>query len=264
MTQLMNSWPVLYEAWVIYQDTEAITIKGEIEARILAKEPFADIARKATVSEDAVTAYELYFFNVADRLEAPSYITHQVFGKSVQAGLAERDYDLLWKMYGYWCGPMVLDALIFKFNNPSRPETAESVSALWGDDFSESVRMNTAIMMRQKTTEWEHQVEVGNLYLRMLEIERSAGSGGGIGQEAILENVNAMMDRLPWRKYDLGIKSIDEAGTEIERVEMQGFGLRSVEIAMFGVGAPPESLQHLIEGAVYPVIEDAENEQANP
>jgi len=253
---LQNKNADIYTAWSIYQDNADSGRRGEIEARILAQEPYKDIARKMALTSDAVTAYELYFFNVTDRLDAPGYLTHQVFGRSVQTGLAEREYDLLWKMYGYWCGPKVLDMLIYKFNNPSRPETAESVTALWTDDISETVRMNTAIAMRQKPVDWERQIEIGNMFLRMVEIERNAGSGGGIGTEAILENVSAMMERLPWKKYDLGIRSPEEAETEIERIEMRGIGLRSAELAMFGVGCPPPGFQHLMDAAVYPTIED--------
>jgi len=260
---LQNQYSDIHTAWSIYQDTENRGLKSEIEARILAQESFDDIAGKVAIAGGAATAYEQYFFNVTDRLSAPGYITHQIFGRSVQAGLAEREYDLLWKMYGYWCGPMVLDALIYKFNRPSRPETAESVSAHWIDDFKETVRMHGAIIMRMQPADWEKQMEIGNLFLRVLELDRNAGSSGGIGSEAILENVNAMMERLPWQKYDLGVRAPEEAATETEQIEMCGFSVRSAELAMFSIGKPPAELAHLIEGAVYPNPEDRENAQPN-
>jgi len=262
MNALLASYPALYTAWTIY-DNPAREKKGELEARILSQEPFDLIAAKLNLSEEAVAAYEMYFFNVTDLLSAPGYVTHQIFGKAVHAGLAEHQYDLLWKMYGYWCGPMVLDAMIYKFNGPPRPESTESVSALWIDDVSEVVRMNTAILMRQRPTDWERQVEVGNMFLRMLELERNASGGGGIGQEAILENVNAMMERLPWQKYDLGVQNIADATDDIEAIEMLGFGLRSHELAAISIGNVPNELRHMIDSAVYPKLED-EDEQNNP
>ena len=102
------------------------------------------------------------------------------------------------------------------------------------------------------------------MYLRMLELERSAASGGAGGSEAIYANINAMLERLPWQKYDLGVRHPDEAETQVERIEMRGFGLRSAELAMVSIGMPPPELEHLIEGAVYPVIKDVQNEQNNP
>jgi len=259
---VINRYPDLYTAWRVYHIAEARETRGELEARILAQESVDTIARKVALTCEAVTAYEKYFFNVTDRLDAPGYITHIIFGRSVQTGLAEREYDLLWKMYGYWCGPFVLDAIMYHFNNPSRPESSENVGALLNSDINETLRLRTAMLMRQRPADWERQVEIGNMYMRMLELERNANAGGP-GDEAILQNVEAMLNRLPWRKYDLGIRSPDEATTEAERIEMGGFGLRSPELAMFGIGKPPAGIQHLIEGAVYPASKDETNEHDN-
>ena len=57
-------------------------IADEIEARLLAQQPYKMIAERTCYSEDALRLYESWFFNIHDRLTSPSYITHTIFGKA--------------------------------------------------------------------------------------------------------------------------------------------------------------------------------------
>jgi len=245
----------LYEAWSSWEDDDQLQ-KWELEARLLSGEPYEAIAQKLCLTRAAVTAYERYFFNVSDRLDAPGYITHQVLGESVQAGLAERAFDTLWKMFGYWCGHMPLDHLAYKFNKPSRPETIEGVEALWMDDISSTLKMRTAIAARITPINWQTGLEILNVYFRMLEMEKGLSSGGG-GNESILDNVQSLFGYMPWTKQHVGVA----AQTHIEQHERGGAIFRAAELSLYGATGVPTNLQHLMSSAQYPNTPGSNDEQ---
>jgi hypothetical protein len=87
--------PALFEAYNIYCHA-APAIRYELQARILAAEPHARIGRKLALTEDAVIEYERTFFNVQDRLQAPSWIMHQVIGRPKDTAASEDPIGRLW------------------------------------------------------------------------------------------------------------------------------------------------------------------------
>ena len=249
---LVDMRPHVYEAWSIRQHKNRNT-RWEMEARILSGEPFEEIARKLATSCEAVTAYEQYFFNVTDRMAAPGYLTHQVFGESLQAGLAERNFDLLWKAIGYWCGPSALDHMIYKFNKPSRPDTDSGVSALWDDHLTDAMRLKTVVAAHTMPVNQQTQEAIFAIYQRMLELERTV-EGGGIGGESLMDNVRVMFDHMPWAKIETGPQGAIPT-TKIEMFESQAVLLRASELTLYGQTGLPGPLQHLLSTAEYPPIE---------
>jgi len=246
-----NKYPALYAAWEIYTFEEDFGTRSALEARILAREPFELIARKLAVACEVVVEYEKYFFNVSDRLEATDYISNQVLGRAVQTGLAERHFDLLWKMFGYNGGPKMVDALISRFNNPSRPETPEDVSAFWANDVREQLRMKSAIAVRTTSLNFQTSPEILNLFFRMEEGDKESGAGGGGGaSESIIENVNRMLDGLPWHRRRIGMGDVTH--NEILQIEDTGVAMRAAEIAMWSTTGVPQEAKDLILSAQYP------------
>jgi len=59
-----------------------------------------------------ISLYERIFFNVNEKLKNRDYIMTCVIGPSVHSGLSDRDFDLLWKLFGYLYGPVVLNAFV--------------------------------------------------------------------------------------------------------------------------------------------------------
>lgn len=244
--------PHAYEAWSLYNDTTDKHCKWELEARILAGQSYDTIPEHICVTPEAASIYEQWFFNVADRMHIPGYITHQVFGKSIQLGLAERHYDLLWKMFGYWGGPLVLDAVIYKFNAPVKPTTRAGVTAFWSDDANETTRVKGAIALRTMPIVPENQMEIANLFVQLQTLERNAGGGGGAAQEAMVANIKAFMDTLPsqWRKHNPDHRL--PPATELERIDRDGTCLRATELMIVGASGLPAGLQELMESARFP------------
>lgn len=111
---LAYSSPDIFQAHKTYCDDTEASYKWELEARLLTDQPYSEIAKRLSISENCIDLYEKAFFNVKDRLRNQGWIIHCVIGRSIHAGLNERDYDLLWKMFGYFCGPLAVDLFVNK------------------------------------------------------------------------------------------------------------------------------------------------------
>src|SRR5262245_23146483 len=124
--RLAEEQPAIFEAHALYHADPPL-LRWAVEARILAREPFADIARKCGLLAEAVEAYEALFFCVLDKLGADTWVVCQVIGPKIFHGLMERDLDAWWKVVGYGLGPVALDALLHGTLASPQPQTAEEV-----------------------------------------------------------------------------------------------------------------------------------------
>jgi hypothetical protein len=111
---LHSDFPLVAAAYDTYNNSGSTGFRWEIEARILAQEPFESIALKCATPPEVIGVYEQLFFNVLDRLQARTWILNYAIGRSIHVGMTERDYDLLWKLYGYMAGPFFIDILTNK------------------------------------------------------------------------------------------------------------------------------------------------------
>lgn len=250
MLAALDSYPDMYEAYMIYDASDdPQEYRWELEARVLARESAEAIQRKMGISAAVIDAYITNFFDVVDRLDHQSIIVHTVMGKSVQAGLAERDHDCLWKMFGYWAGPMILDAYIYKFNTPTQPETADGVSAFWSDDAKEQLRMKASVAVRTMPVNWQTREQILAFWQKIVELEIQAGQAG-VGTETFVANVQALTDSIDWQAY-----KPDEHGKltgPAAQIETKGVRLRAAELTMIGMGEKPTGLEHLVHTAVFP------------
>jgi len=245
-----------FYAWQMSQDDSEF--RFEVEARVLTGQTTAEIAEDIDASPELVQWYEDWFFDVRPKLHLPSYITQVVFGRSIQAGLSDRQYDLLWKIYAYWGGPWALEAIMYRFARPKKPETVEQADSFFRDDSSRTLAIKASVAMRTMPVSWQTQEPIMNLYFRMQEMERSAGEGSS--QAAVEENVKVFMENLPWAKGPIQ-NLVPSADSSLEdRVDASGFTLRSREMSLIALGQVPAGLQHLADSAVFPEKQDAENE----
>jgi len=248
----LDAFPDLYEAYMLYDASDTATEnKWELEARILARELVAGISRKLGVSEKVMDIYGRIFFDVKDRLDAPSLITHTVIGRGVQTGLAEREYDCLWKLFGYWCGPAVLDMFVYKFNSPQHASTPDSARSSLRDFTKDTVELKGAVTMLTTPVNWQSRELIMNLWKDLMTIEVQAGASG-TGGESFMQSVEDMTNSFCglFVKYRPGV---DEAiDTTITDLEKSGPRLRSSELAAIGMGNTPTGLEHLMGGAKFP------------
>ena len=84
---------------------EGSPLKSAIESRLLARDDWDRIARRARMKTQMLEAYEAVFFNVRPELDNEDYVLHQVMGPALHLGIHEQEYDFIWKMIGFKGGP---------------------------------------------------------------------------------------------------------------------------------------------------------------
>jgi hypothetical protein len=86
--------------------------RWEIEARLLAGQSDDEIAGRLGVEAEVVLAYEKIYFDVRDKLESTDWIRFNAIGPGLYQGFDPGDLELVWKVYAFHLGPLVLDDLI--------------------------------------------------------------------------------------------------------------------------------------------------------
>jgi hypothetical protein len=253
---LAERYPDIYDAWSIYA-SEDRALRHEIEARILAREPFETIASKVAASSDVVTAYEKFFFNVTDRLDSPSYITHQVLDKALRSSPAERTPDFLWKIFGYWQGPMMVDAWVYRFNSPSRPDSVDGVAAALNDDFRLTLLFKADQLMRTMPVNEHSRTDILMTWCRLLEAERESGTQAGTDYASLMSGMQSVLEKAPWTKR------VRKDSSAAGQIEATGVTIRACEYQLLADGTIPDSFQHLIEHTSFPEPTNAQATKTN-
>jgi hypothetical protein len=82
-----------------------------VQARLLARQGTADVARLTGVPARVVEAYEALFFQCRDRLDACDWVTARLIGPPAGQAAAP-DAESVLKKFAYYGGPAVLDAVL--------------------------------------------------------------------------------------------------------------------------------------------------------
>jgi hypothetical protein len=185
LENLLEAYPGLAQAHSIRNDDRYKT-RWVLEARLLTGEPVERISARTCISTETIRWYEKCFFNVADRLEAPDWVCNNVIGAAIQRGLSDRDYDVLWKIFGYSGGPLVLDAAITTIGNP--------VADRWFHaDAMSTLARKAAISARTMPVAFNHAALM-EAHARFREIAKAEGAGAS--QAGLQEQVRALMDHV--------------------------------------------------------------------
>jgi hypothetical protein len=84
----------------------------EVQARLLARQSFDEVARHTSVPVEAVKMYESLFFQVTDRLDARDWVTSQAVGWWEFNPATGRDPATVLRGFAYHGGPLLLDAAL--------------------------------------------------------------------------------------------------------------------------------------------------------
>lgn len=204
-------------------------IKYEVEARILAGESDAAVAERAGLQPEDVAAYEKLFFNVRDDLHRTTYIFHQVLGPAVQRGLYSREWDLLWKLYGYMRGPATLDFVISAFQNWRSATPSSDVLRQLEADQSGMLLRQAAITTQTMRINSETQGDIVALWFKLKELERLKGAGGS-GGDALIVGLSRFLEINdytvgapdPEREGRSALTTYDEGAVEVDGRRLAG------------------------------------------
>jgi hypothetical protein len=235
----------LFWAHSMWSEEKAPT-RWAIEAHILAGETDDEIAKKAGCTPETINAYEAVFFNVREKLNNVEYVANVVMGEAVARGVTERQYDLLWKLFGFRGGPHVLDALITKFTSVRRPQKAEEVSQFFQESTINSMRHKAAVAALTVPINTHTQLPIIESYAKYVEIER-ASENAEKAQAGIVANIGAMLAALPFK---MGTK-LDAAGDKMVPFDNNAAELRSDELMIVSAGGKLKN-QPLLEELKFP------------
>jgi hypothetical protein len=171
--RLAKRQPELYRARELYY-SEPPHPRWAVEARILAREPVADIAKQHDLTPEVIDRYAPIFFDVADRLDNASVIQLFVIGPKVYTGWSPTDdLDVIWRYFGYHYGPKVLDRLIALSSDPHWMDNLECPDKPLDRDTREVLRLKMAVAAQMALTPYTLK-KVLELWLKLREKDRQA------------------------------------------------------------------------------------------
>jgi hypothetical protein len=204
---IYEDYPLMHQAYTLYSKDGASDLRWEVEARLLSGQTDEEIAKLTSASPEVIDLYEKVFFNVRDRLDSSSYIIQVVMGRSIHQGVSDRDYDLIWKMYGYHGGPDILSAFINRTGLVGlgrNPISKDDIKGILDDAHGlvNSVRAAVANIVEPINGFTAHNIKSIALEYKKAELASAApGSEGLVGKK-----LTEVMLSLPWSSGNGTIK----------------------------------------------------------
>jgi hypothetical protein len=129
--------PAVYDAHRYHYSPE-FGKRQEIEARLLAREPLQEIACKLAADPKAIEYYALLFFDVRDALDHRGWASLMIrsrtrYDEEGGCSRAEAERGYVMRLFGYFGGPLVIDALVNPLGQITPPENAEEIRA-WSEE----------------------------------------------------------------------------------------------------------------------------------
>ena len=187
--KIREDFPEIYHAYKIYvqEGLDYQEHRWSLEARVLANEDREAIAHKLRSSPSVIHCYEMLFFDVRDYLTCTDWISHNVLGRSIHYGVADRNYDLLWKLLGYAYGPHMVDALVVPATNPVHASGPEQVNSAFSDFHKGNVYRKSGIASATMPVS-NNECLIMEAHARILEAEKDK-EGGSQMQSMLVDNL---------------------------------------------------------------------------
>lgn len=258
----LDAAPALYDAYTLYRAEDVPSAhRWELEARILAREPVAAIGSKLGLTAATVEMYERVFFDVISRLQHASLIMHTVIGQAAQTGLAEREYDGLWKLLGFTGGPAVLDAVIHKCNSPARPLSPEDVNRFYTASVKHQINEKAFIALHGMPVTWQTYEHIYGMWLKLLEVEAATGQAG-MNAAMLVEGLQVLVNSMEFKRQNE--QNTLALPAPAAAIEATGVRLRASELAALTSGSvPADGIPTILCNIRYPDNEEPTHVQGN-
>lgn len=224
-----------------------------IQARLLARQSYEQIANVMSTTPEAIEWYEALYFNVVEHLEARDWITKQVllpaFAKHHADMVPQEDgsvalpfrdstvahpfLDASLKLFAYFGGPHLVDLMIHGMQSGKPLTSPEDLPAWLDQHWSNSIRRRSAQAAMQFEINKYNVMELFAVHSNIIQIERSEESQDQ--QKTTTErHIKAMIDEIPWAIGDQGDKAY--SGTVLGRFDNMAAELRDDEVLKIGAG----------------------------
>lgn len=232
--RLAARMPATAQAFSIFSDPRGMS-RTVLEARILAAEAPAAIARKCAAPLPLIQIYERVFFDVRDRLDASDYVLTHAIGRGLREGTGS--YDAALKLLAYLGGVHVLDEIMGARSAASRPAAPREVGAFLTEDARAAVRAQMAVVARMLGATDRRTAAV----LAAANARQATGKANedDISQDRLLVHVQAMLDAIPWAVGPEGAKKTHPRLAEFDRYAAE---LRDDQLLLVASGQEPAGL----------------------
>ncbi len=175
---LADAMPAVHQAHALHQADPPL-LRWAAEAYLLAREPFDRAARRCGLLPEAVEAFERLFFAVRDKLDADLWVLCHVIGRKAFCGLTEQDLDVLWRLVGFYFGPVMLDALLLGTPGLPQPATTEELAPALDRHADVRVALQKAVALQMLPVTPETAPEVLRVLSQLNPAGPAANAGGG-------------------------------------------------------------------------------------
>ncbi len=250
--RLYEEMPGLYAAWHMYAQTEdsGKNNRWGIEAYLCANEAPEDVAKRLGIAPEVVVCFTKMFFDVVGKTRNGLYMLNEVIGRSVHRGIAAREYDLLWKIFGMAGGPRTVSAIMNCNTQPEViPDNDQATGVRLAEMLKETAVARSLVAIRTIPIEYNQEV-IFNFCTKLLEIGQKA-DGIGEAKNMIMTNVNAMMVNMG---FEFGGKPEREPDHPLGAYDSQSAELRAGEQVRLALG--PAKLDDPFQGFKFPEAKD--------
>lgn len=239
---LFPHFPAIYYAHELHFSTDT-EWRAMLQAFILAGETDGEIANRLCSLPDAIKWYESLFFNVRDRLDKHTWIVKAVLGTSAyraanrEGSMTVNQRDLVYKLFAYFGGPVILDVIISGFVRGLLPKKREEIKSWFDQTYALLIRQRATIAARLFEVNKYNVMQLFEIHCAIMAGERSASEGGP--QTNVEKNVEALMKAVPW---NMGKTRIDHLSELQQKYLLSAVEPRADEQMALAAGIMPDSL----------------------
>ena len=222
-----------------------------VEARLLARQSFAEIAALTGTSAAVIEHFEAMYFDVVHRLEYRDWITAQVLvpalaaqvkAAAAQSGVGPVAFPFLdgsTKLFAYFCGPTTIDVIGMGFEGVSAFRTAEEFDTWWDDHWRQMIRRRSVQAAQTFEINKFNVTDVFAAHLRIIDLEQSPGAAKKAKTD-FEAGIKAALDSLPYSPATLA--GTDYRPGRTREADHLAIELNCIEAGRLAAGEPLKSI----------------------
>jgi hypothetical protein len=255
--------PGLYIAYQLYnrRNTDSQYLTRMVEARILARQSDADIAKEHTLHPEAVSWYHALYFDVRPRLKSLDWIINHVLFPAYSADMpgdaqqAERQrnnqtplprpislpmFDCTSKFFAYFGGHLLLDFILTGFQRESRVTIREQCTDYLDAQTQSRIIQRSAESAQTFAVTQDNVMALFAVHQRISDSRRQSRQQIG-ARDGLMLNIQTMLEQLPFAVGDAG--ALQAKGTALEKYDAGAAELSSDEMLKVMSGPAPVTIE---------------------
>lgn len=182
------------------------------QARLLTGDEPETIASYAGTLPEAINLYEKLFFNVQDRLLNKDWIVKTVLGTASQRAsnrydtMTDHQRDMLYKLFGYFGGPIILDTVISGFASRDIPTDPRHVTGWFDRTMKNLIKRKASLEAHRFEVDKFKVIELMHIHLSIMSSEKASGGSDTDYAKAI----EAMLQQTPWGLAKKGYNALSD------------------------------------------------------